>query len=613
LSRILASLTALVTLAACAGEAHAQSQRVALPIQGTVGESIPISVRSVSPSVRPGGHGFVRVDLHNPGQQPRTVEVDVRETWSPTYSATDRTVLEPGQRAQLFLSVRFIEYQARIRARVDGGAWFSIVRTIESPEGVGLSVGVVASPGLDVPGLRAVLERLTASASNPGAAFGAPRAVEVFEELRPDELPPTWDGLSGFDLLIVDARRGGVDRATQSVLRDFLRAGGHVLVLGVEALDGGPLAEALSGRPLAVGFGSALGLTIAEAEGLPGNPDAVRRMTPWLLADTGPLMRGARPVSGPLPPEIFQPMAIPGVGDVPYRAYLAVLLLFGVLVGPVNYLALRRKRALGYMLLTVPALGLLTTVVLLAYGLFKDGLDLHSASRSLTILDQEAHDAVSWEGRTVFTGLSPSALRPRATTGFDVTSVLQSQGSERGIMLDFDEGIVGGAAVPPRSPVTFGLASLGPERARLRFERREAASGFEVLPSEGLRPVPGPRNLVLRTADGSYWVQAADGRMESATSEAATAIVSRLLAGFDGRAIPLDPTFGGASFPLGTTFGKGGAAEGMRRAAAAPAIPAGCYLAVVVRPDLLDDLGLVGEDVGYHLVLGRLGQEDIVD
>ncbi|MGA0868446.1 MAG: hypothetical protein ACO3UM_05910, partial [Planctomycetota bacterium] len=62
-----------------------------------------------------------------------------------------------------------------------------------------------------------------------------------------------------------------------------------------------------------------------------------------------------------------------------------------------------------------------------------------------------------------------------------------------------------------------------------------------------------------------------------------------------------------------TTFGNGGVAEGMRRAGAAEGLPAGCYLAVVLRPDLLDDLGLAGEDAGYHLVLGRLGQEDIVD
>ncbi len=607
--RVLPSLAALLL---CMGVVPSQSQRAALPIPGTVGESISISTRAVSSSVRPGGHGFVRVDLHNPGEQAHTVEIDVREAWSATFAATEQAVLEPGQNVRLFLPIRHVAYQARIRARVDRGAWLGIDE-VGSQDGTGLSIGVVTAPGFDVPGLQAVFTRLLAGAPNPGAAFGDPRILSIFAELRPDELPPTWDGLSGFDLLVVDARRAGIDGAAQAVLRDYLRVGGHVLVLGVDALGGGPLRDALSDRPLARGFGTVKGLSIAEAGGLPGDPEAVRRLSPWLLGAHGPLARGARPVSGVLPPEIFQPIAIPGVGDVPYRAYLAVLLLFGVLVGPVNYFVLRRRRQLGYMLLTVPALGLVTTVVLLSYGLLKDGLGLHTASRSLTLLDQEGHEAVSWEGRTVFAGLSPSALRPRATTSFDVTAVLQSRADEQGLFLDFAGGMVGGAAVPPRTPVTFGLATVGTERARLRFERLEVGGGFEVLPSDGLRPAPGPRHLVLRTADGSYWVQSADGRMEAASSEVAIDVVRRLLVGFDGRAMPLDPAFGGGSFPLGTTFGNGGVAEGMRRAGAAEGLPAGCYLAVVLRPDLLDDLGLAGEDAGYHLVLGRLGQEDIVD
>ena len=101
--------------------------------------------------------------------------------------------------------------------------------------------------------------------------------------------------------------------------------------------------------------------------------------------------------------------------------------------------------------------------------------------------------------------------------------------------------------------------------------------------------------------------------MESTSAAEAEDVVRNLLAGFDGRAMPLDPSFPGEGFQLGSTFGKGGAAQGLRRAASGDRVPVGCYLAVVLRPGSLDDLGLVGEDAGHHIVLGRLGREDIVD
>ncbi|MDA0934999.1 MAG: hypothetical protein O3C51_16240 [Planctomycetota bacterium] len=603
---------AAVLMALCAGgAARSQTQQVGLPVPGVQGESITAVVRSVSASARPGGHGFVLLELHNPTDRLRKVSVDLRESWSPTYSAAQDVTLDPDGRVRLELPVRHIGYQASPRARVDGGRWYQIGGASASgPEGFGVSIAVVTAPGLDVPGLRAVLERLTNSAPNPGIAFHDPLSISIFEELRPRDLPRTWDGLSGFDLVIADARRGGIDVPSQSLLRDYVRAGGHLLLVGTDALDGGPLADVFSGLPLAVGFGRALGLSSAEAAGFPGNPGVVTRLSPWLTSADGALARGARPVSGPLPPEIYQQLVIPSVGDVPYRAYLAVLLLFGVLVGPVNYMVLRRRRQLGYMLLTVPALGLLTTTILLAYGLLQDGLDLHSASRSLTLLDQVRHEAVSWEGRTVFAGLPPSKLRPRATTCFDITAILQSEANDQGIMLEFKDGVVGGSAIPARTSVTFGVATVGTERARLRFERLEDGA-LGVLAGDGLLPLEGPHHLVMRTAADAYWLQAADGRLLRVEPAEAVDVVRHQLRRFDDGVVSLASPR--ALFPLGDHFGEGGAAEGMRVAAGPDGLPIGCYLAVVARPAALDDLGLGGEEIGYHLVLGRIGPEDIVD
>jgi hypothetical protein len=99
---------------------------------------------------------------------------------------------------------------------------------------------------------------------------------------------------------------------------------------------------------------------------------------------------------------------IPGVGLAPVTPFRILITLFVVLIGPVNYFALRRWKRLYLLLVTVPAGAALVTLGLFAYALLSDGLGVQARVRSFTQLDQTNGRAVSWSRQTYYAGLAPS-------------------------------------------------------------------------------------------------------------------------------------------------------------------------------------------------------------
>jgi hypothetical protein len=98
----------------------------------------------------------------------------------------------------------------------------------------------------------------------------------------------------------------------------------------------------------------------------------------------------------------------PGIHGVPTIAFLVLITLFSILIGPVNYLYLSRKKMLWLLLFTVPALACGTSVLLLGYSVAAHGFATKSRIRSLTVLDQRNHTAVTMARLALFAGVSPS-------------------------------------------------------------------------------------------------------------------------------------------------------------------------------------------------------------
>jgi hypothetical protein len=105
--------------------------------------------------------------------------------------------------------------------------------------------------------------------------------------------------------------------------------------------------------------------------------------------------------------EFFQFMN-PGVHGVPVYAFMVMITAFTVLIGPVNYFYLRRKRMLWLLLVTVPATALVTSALLVGYSVAAHGFSIRSRIRSLTVLDQKSRSAVTVARLALFAGAAPA-------------------------------------------------------------------------------------------------------------------------------------------------------------------------------------------------------------
>jgi hypothetical protein len=98
----------------------------------------------------------------------------------------------------------------------------------------------------------------------------------------------------------------------------------------------------------------------------------------------------------------------PGIRGVPVYGFMVLITAFAVLIGPVNYFYLRRKRLLWLLLVTVPATALVTSVLLVGYSVAAHGFSIRSRIRSLTVLDQKSHSAVTVARLALFAGVAPA-------------------------------------------------------------------------------------------------------------------------------------------------------------------------------------------------------------
>lgn len=103
----------------------------------------------------------------------------------------------------------------------------------------------------------------------------------------------------------------------------------------------------------------------------------------------------------------FNAFLIRNVGQAPVWTFLTLITLFMVLIGPINYFVLRRKRRLHLLLVTVPASAGLVTFTLLAYATISDGFHIRSRVRSVTFIDQPAGISTSWSRQVFFAGMTP--------------------------------------------------------------------------------------------------------------------------------------------------------------------------------------------------------------
>ena len=197
---------------------------------------------------------------------------------------------------------------------------------------------------------------------------------------------------------------------------------------------------------------------------------------------------------------------------VPVRGLFLLMLLFVIVIGPVNLFWLARRKRKIWLLWTVPAVSLMTCLMVAGFALFGEGWNATARTEALTILDETAHRAttIGWTG--FYSPVTPSEglhfspdteLIPQIPENYSYR-----RPAERTIDWTNDQHLSAGW-VTARVPAFFKIRKSEARRERLTISQGDAGAATLV---NGLG------------ADISQiWWADADGKIHSATNVTAGA------------------------------------------------------------------------------------------
>jgi hypothetical protein len=397
----------------------------------TVGDDLLIRTDTRWAGGTLGGYLPVRVEISN--QAPaRTLVLEVTPS-DRTHGATVKRVIGVDQRAtvRFTLSIPLTAFrQGLLRVYDQRGELESHVRLIGGAE----LLDVEPAPAMLVVSSRAVdcsAYIRAAGGSRDGVRSGAlpaPEESALAEVVPPSSLPDSWIDYSGLDFVAISRDDlADLKPSSRSAVLRWVHCGGNLIVhhAGKTAKDVESL-ERLLGLPENAAVGARwtesdgrntpspfatrtlmLGLVCAFRDQLPDSPIG------WsaFLSSVGQPRFSWMQRHGVVPDvgtEEFFNFMNPGIRGVPVYGFMVLITAFAVLIGPVNYFYLRRKRLLWLLLVTVPATALVMSVALVGYSVAAHGFSIRSRIRSLTVLDQKSQAAVTVARLSLFAGVAPA-------------------------------------------------------------------------------------------------------------------------------------------------------------------------------------------------------------
>lgn len=197
----------------------------------------------------------------------------------------------------------------------------------------------------------------------------------------------------------------------------------------------------------------------------------------------------------------FVNFLVAGTGRVPVFSFLVLISLFSIVIGPVNYLFLKRWRRLYLLLVTVPLGAILVTAGLFSYALISDGLGVRLRARSYTRLDQKTGRSSTWARQSYYAGLAPSGgLRFPTDAAVYVVDERPTGGSQRERVWN-DEQQLRRGYISSRRTAQFLIQTSTNSAAKLEV-KNTAGQPPRVVNLLGA-PIA---HLVLRDQDGEYYI-----------------------------------------------------------------------------------------------------------
>lgn len=528
----------------------------------------------------------VRVHVENDGERDRDVLVGLQSYYAREVGRVERRFVAPAGTS--------VDLDLVVPARLSGYGFF-----LEVEAGGDRSRSYGGRGGFVPGGTRAYLwvsdaDTAPGELERWGAALataeiksrGSPLPNVVLAQVRSADLPGRPDAYTGVSGVLVDA--DSVPPRAVAPLASYARAGGTLAIVGLDAerwaagIEGvGEWVEPRFSRerdgPLA-GYDLGQGVLLLDASSDAFGDGRLRTALDRLEG-------GIRPFAKE-PGRLLMPPGIPGLDDVGFGFVVILLVLFSILIGPVNFSLVRSTGRPALLLVTIPVLSLAVTLFLIGHGVLSQGIDVKSASLSATVLDQRMHRAASVHVRTVFSGLAAGELELGAGT---VLLPLDEGG--RSYRIDETAGTrLSGDFLPARQNVPQLLVSEAPARERVELVR----DGAGMAARNGLGVTI--HRLLVHDSDGRWYrLAGALGPEEESDLPSVTAEDARAFALADDEA-HADALGGDALARF----------RGLEPALADPgALWVGSYLAIVERPAFAPDGGVdTNEELGLHVVLG---------
>jgi hypothetical protein len=385
------------------------------------------------------------------------------------------------------------------------------------PGGVGMrTAGGLTPPGpppKGPPPTKAAPPAAKAPAVGPGAVVRGPRessgtppgAGARFSRLETGvaNWSTAWLAYSCYDGVILTGEElGRAPGAVRTALWQFAETGGTLLVLGeAKVPEGWRLRGPQSSGYNVYDAGFGQGVVALDA-GYARWPAARWNELRTAWAGTGVPWGKVRTVA-----EANNDFPVVDDVGVPVRGLFALMLVFVILIGPVNMIVLARKKRRLWLLWTVPLISLITCLLVIGYMLAAEGWHGHRRAMSLTLLDGHSHRAttIGWAG--FYTPLTPGdGLHFGNDTEVAPQNAVEYRhgrpnASGHTLAWGADQHLARGW-VQPRVPAHFML-----RKSEVRRERVTVARG----PDGGLTLVNGLGAHVRR-----FWYADEDGRLHTA-------------------------------------------------------------------------------------------------
>lgn len=446
-----------------------------------------------------------QVNIHESGFPTKVVDVTL-------YDAEGKVLVSmPGNAGTHRSDVTSIPFStterpvAKVRLNVTPGVPGRMPQVIDAVGLVGTNqtvwaVGAQSSqPTSGGPGLDPALARRF------GIGGGATRQC-VRSELELAQWSDSWLAYSAFDAVLLTAKEYELlPKSVQVALWRYAECGGCLVTLGPvevpEPWRSGLELSSEGGEIVPVGFGRCLRFKEGEFRQLTSSQGR-------LLSESSKLSASPWTLSALSDPgQANAQFSVVANIKVPFRSMVLILLVFVILIGPLNLIVLARLKRRIWSLWTIPLISFAASGLVFAYSFFSEGVTPHARREGFTLLDQVNHRATTLGLAAFYCPLTP---RQGLQFGYEteLTPILQlnydGRRGGRGRELDWSlsQHLTRGW-LASRVPAFFRVRKSESRRERIRLEK---SGDGRLMAVNGLGAAI--RNLQLTDFSGRFYTAA---------------------------------------------------------------------------------------------------------